>query len=190
MNWIDIILLIFFLKSALQGFSRGLILSAFKTAGVIIALYMGVFYRDEAVKFISDYSPVENMLGNIFVASSSSKSGMNSLGVVGIQSITDMALGAIGFLLIFLGVVIIFQVPAYFIDGLVKLSKLTVANRVLGMVFAIGRSILWIGLLGAVVTPFFMAFPGSFLEKSILSSYILSNIKFLDFITPIVVKLI
>ena len=101
-----------------------------------------------------------------------------------------MAIGALGFFLVFLGVQLVFLVPAYFIDGLIKISSLTPINRILGMVFGLGRMALWFALLNAVLSPFLLIFAGSWLDMSLANSYILNHLKFLDFITPIVVKLI
>lgn len=188
MNWVDVILLIILIKSALQGFSRGLILSAFKTAGVIVALYMGVFYRDVAVDFLKTYFAMDNFLSGIILTPAITD--YEALGVINVKGIIDLALGAVGFFLVFLLVQLVFLIPAYFIDGLVKISSLTPLNRLLGTLFGLARTALWFVLLTAVVSPFLLAFPGCFLDKGLSTSYILNHIKFLDFISPIVVKLI
>jgi uncharacterized membrane protein required for colicin V production len=187
-NWVDIILLIIFIKSAVQGFSRGLILSAFKTAGVIVALYMGVFYRDMVVNFLKTYFALDNFLSGIILTPAITD--YDTLSVINVKSIIDLALGAVGFLLVFLLVQIVFLIPTYFIDGLIKISSLTLLNRLLGILFGLARTALWFALLGAVTSPFLLAFPESFLDKGLSTSYILNHIKFLDFISPIVVKLI
>jgi len=186
-NWVDIILIVAFINSALQGFSRGLILSAFKTCGVLVALYVGIFYRDMAVVYLKAYSPLEMLLSTMLIAPSA-KAG--TIEVMASKGILEMALGAVGFMLIFLGVQLIFLIPAYFINGLANLSGMTPVNRLLGLGFGLARTTLWIALLGAVLSPFLLVLPGSFLERSLNSSYILANIKFLDFITPIIIKLI
>ncbi|MDD4568674.1 MAG: CvpA family protein [Tepidanaerobacteraceae bacterium] len=188
MNWVDIVIALIFLKSALQGFSRGLILSAFKTVGVIVALYMGVFYREVAVDFMKNHFAMETFLSGILLTPAIVDN--TALSVINVNSIIDMAMGALGFFLVFLGVQIVFLIPAYFIDGLIKISSLTPLNRVLGAFFGLARTALWFALLSAVVSPFFLAFPGNWLDKGLGNSYILNNIRFLDFITPIVVKLI
>jgi len=187
MNWLDIILLIIIIKSALQGFFRGFVLSAFKTAGVIVALFMGIFYRDGAVTFLKTKLAMDKHLSGIMLSPAISN---NTLSVINVKSITDLAMGAVGFFLIFLLVQIVFLIPAYFINGIVKISNLTLLDRLMGTVFGIARTALWFALIGAVTSPFLMVFPGSFLDKGISSSYILNHLKFLDFISPIVVKLI
>jgi len=188
MNWVDIILVLFLLKSGLQGFSRGLILSAFKTCGVIVALYMGIFYREAAVEFMNNHLSIDTYLSNALLIPALTQS--NELSVINIKGIIDTAIGALGFFLVFLGVQLVFLVPAYFIDGLIKISSLTPINRILGMVFGLGRMALWFALLNAVLSPFLLIFAGSWLDMSLANSYILNHLKFLDFITPIVVKLI
>jgi uncharacterized membrane protein required for colicin V production len=187
-NWVDIILLIIFIKSALEGFSRGFILSAFKTAGVIVALYMGIFYRDGAVDFLKTYFALDNFLSGIILTPTITN--YEALGVINVKGVIELALGALGFFLVFLLVQTLFLIPAYFIDGLVKISSLTPINRLLGILFGLARTALWFILLSAVISPFLLVFPGSFIDKGLSTSYILNHIKFLDFISPIVVKLI
>lgn len=190
MNWIDIFLLIIFLKSAIEGFSKGLILSAFKMAGVIVALYVGIFYRDLVVDFLKAHFAVESALSAMLNMPRASGTGMESVGAVGLSHIVDMALGAIGFFVIFAGVQLVFLIPAFFLDGLVKLTNLTAANRLLGLGFGLARSVLWVALIYAVLSPFLMAWPAGWLTRGLNGSYILMHLKFLDFITPVVVKLI
>ena len=111
------------------------------------------------------------------------------LSVLNIKGIVEMALGALG-VFGFLGVQLLFLIPAYFIDGVVKVTNMTPLNRFLGVIFGIGRLALWFAFLSAILTPLLLAFPGSWLDKGLSNSYILNNIRFLDFISPIVVKLI
>lgn len=188
MNWVDIILMIVFIKSAVQGFSKGLILSAFKTAGVVVALYTGVFYRDFAVDFLKNHFAMDRFLSGIMLAPASNEPGV--LGVINVKSIVELALSAVGFFSVFLLVQIIFLIPAYFINGIIKISSLTPLNRLLGILFGLARTAVYFALLNAVLSPFLLAFPESFLDKALSTSYILNHIRFLDFISPIVVKLI
>lgn len=187
-NWVDIILMIVFIKSAVQGFSKGLILSAFKTAGVVVALYTGVFYRDVAVDFLKTHLAMDRFLSGIMLAPALNEHG--AMGVINIKSIVELALSAVGFFSVFLLVQIIFLIPAYFINGIIKISSLTPLNRLLGTLFGLARTAMHFALLNAVLSPFLLAFPESFLDKALSTSYILNHIRFLDFISPIVVKLI
>ena len=188
MNWIDIVLLIVFIKNTVQGFSRGVILSVFKVAGIIVALYVGVFYRDLAVGFLKEQFAMDKFLSGIMFSPTIVDNG--TLDVLNIEGIAELALSAIGFFLLFLVVQIIFSVIAYFINGLVIISRLTPFNRVLGALFGMAYTALLFALLSAVVSPFLLVFPGSFLNEGFGTSYILNHLNFLDFISPIVVKLI
>jgi len=190
MNWVDIFLLIVFLKSAIEGFSKGLILSAFKMAGVIVALYVGIFYRDAVVDFLKAHFAVEQALSTMLNMPRVPATGVEAVGTIGLSHIVDMALGAIGFFVIFAGIQMVFLIPAFFLDSLVRLTKLTPVNRLLGLAFGLARSALWVALIYAVLSPFLMAWPLSWLTKGLNGSYILMHLKFLDFITPVVVKLI
>lgn len=188
MNWLDIVLLIIIIKSALQGYFKGFVLAAFKTAGVIVSLFMGIFYRDEAVSFLKAQLAMDRHISSMML--SPAMRGLNTLGVANIRNIIDLMLAAVGFLLIFLLAQVIFLVPAYLISGIVKLSNLSLFDRLLGGLFGIARAALWLALLSAVTSPFLLLFPGSILDRGISSSYILNHLRFLDFISPIVVKLI
>ncbi|HHW01388.1 MAG TPA: CvpA family protein [Thermoanaerobacterales bacterium] len=190
MNWIDILLLIIFLKSAIEGFSKGLILSAFKMAGVIVALYAGVFYRDSVVDFLKNHFAVETALSVMLNVPRVSGTGIEEVGAMGLSRIVDMALGAIGFFIVFAGVQLVFMIPAFFLDSLTRLTNLTAVNRLLGLVFGLARSALWVALIYALLSPFLMAWPAGWVTRGLNGSYILMHLKFMEFITPVVVKLI
>lgn len=190
MNWMDIFLLIVLLKSGLEGFSRGLILSAFKIMGVIVALYVGVFYRDAVVNFLKAHFAIESALSAILFINQAPASKAQAVGAMGAKTITDMALGAVSFFLVFMGVQIIFLITAFFLDSLVKAARLSPVNRLLGFAFGLARSALWIALTYAVLSPFLMVWPESFLTRGFNESYIFTHMKFLDFITPVVIKFI
>lgn len=189
-NWLDIVCLLLFIRGAFEGFTRGFILSAFKTAGVIVALYVGIFYRDFVVDLIKRYFSLESTLSTMFRTPVNPDANSEVLGALGLTSIVDMAMGAIGFFLVFLAVQMVFIILGYFIEGVVRFSHLTLLNRILGFGFGLARSALWIGLISAVITPFLAAWPQGFIARSLEGSYILSHLKFLDFITPVVIKFI
>lgn len=190
MNWLDILLLLIFLKSAIEGFTRGVVLSAFRILGVLTAIYVGIFYRDTAANFIKGnvnvneaLKPVLNMTG--------SRANPGALPVgLSIDSLAQMALSAISFLIIFLAVQLLFAVLGFFVNGMFRYSGLSLPNRMLGFLLGLLSTSLWVVLISSVITPFVMAWPGSVLERGISGSYILQKLKFLDFITPVVIKLI
>lgn len=190
MNWVDIVCLAILLKSAVEGFSRGLILSAFKTAGVMVGLYVGIFYRDPAVAFLKRYLNLEQSLSALLTGPVGPGGTTRAVGALGLSGLLDMAQAAVGFFLVFAAVQLAFLVPAYFLEGIVKMSRLSGFNRLLGLLFGVARSVLVIAMVSAVLTPFVMAWPGSWLEKSLSGSYVLTRMKFLDFISPVVVKFI
>lgn len=186
MNWLDAILVVFFIVNAVQGFSRGLILSAFKTAGAIVALYVGIFYRETMVEFLKGFLPIEAAIAAMFQLPHHPE----AVKVLGLSTVIDMALGAVGFLLVFALVNLAFTIPAYFIHGLVKLAALSPLNRILGMLFGIARTALVIALVTSALSPFLLASPGGWLDRGFNTSYILFHLRFLDVLTPMVVKLI
>ncbi|MDI3480833.1 MAG: hypothetical protein PWQ97_488 [Tepidanaerobacteraceae bacterium] len=190
MNWVDILLLIIFLSSAIEGFSKGLILSAFKMAGVIMALYAGVFYRNAASEFLKTHIDIEPALMAMLNIPQASDAGVKAVGAVSLASFADMAMNALAFFIIFIGVQMLFLIPAFFLNSLVRLTHLTFINRLLGAAFGLARSAVGIALVYSLLSPFLMAWPSSWIWRGINSSYILMRLKFLDFITPVVVKLI
>jgi len=189
-NWLDILLLAFFAKSAVEGFTRGLVLSAFRMAGVLTALYVGIFYRDAAVSFIKSSVNVDEALKPVLnMTGPGASSGALPAGL-SVDSLLQMALSAISFLLIFFVVLLIFAVLGFFLNGMLKFSGLSLPNRLLGLLFSLLSTSLWVALISSAITPFVLAWPGSFLERGIAGSYILQKLKFLDFISPVVIKLI
>lgn len=190
MNWVDILLLIIFLSSAIEGFSKGLILSAFKMAGVIVALYAGIFYRDAVINFLKAHIDVEPVLMAMLNAPRLSDAGVKAAGAVGLGSAADMALNAVGFFVVFAGVQVLFMIPAFFLNSLVRYLSLTPVNRLLGLVFGLIRSAVGVALIYAVLSPFLTAWPASWVSRGINGSYILMHLNFMHFITPVVVKLI
>jgi len=189
-NWVDIICLLIFIKGALEGFTRGLILSAFKTVGVLLALYVGIFYRDSVVVFLKKNFSIESSIAAMFPTPGSLGETAEVLQVLGLSNVVDMVLKALSFFLIFIAVQLAFAVLAYFLEGIIRFSHLTFFNRLLGFSFGLARSVLWIALFSAIISPFLSIWPQSFLARGMGRSYILSHLQFLDFITPIVVKFI
>lgn len=189
-NWVDILCLLIFIKGSLDGFTRGFILSAFKTAGVLVSLYVGIFYRDTVVEFIRSNFALESSISAMFPVTGDPAGTGEVLEVLGLGSVVDMIMGAIGFFLVFIAVQLAFLVLAYFLEGIIRFSHLTFMNRLAGFGFGLARSVLWIALTSAVLSPFLSIWPQNFLSRGMGGSYILTHLKFLDIITPVVVKFI
>lgn len=190
MNWLDILLLFVFLKSAIEGYTKGFVLSAFRILGVLTAIYVGLFYRDAAAKYIEKNTNVSEALKPVLnITSPKSNPGALPAGAA-IDSLIQMALSALSFLIIFLAVQLLFALVGFFVNGMFRFSGLSLPNRVLGVLLGLLSTSLWVVLISSVITPFLMTWPGSVLERGISSSYILQKLKFLDFITPVVIKLI
>ncbi|TYP57425.1 CvpA family protein [Thermosediminibacter litoriperuensis] len=191
MNWLDILLIVLFLKSAFEGFSRGFLLSAFKIAGVLTALYVSVFYRDAAVGFMKGSLKMEEALSPVLnLTKLPGTAQAVEAGATGINALLEMALSALAFLIIFLAVQALFALVGFFLSGVFRFSQLSFLNRIMGLSFGLLSTSIWIALVSSVLTPFVMAWPGSVLERGVSGSYILQHMKFLDFILPVVVKLI
>lgn len=188
MNWVDIILIVFFIKSFISGFSKGFILAAFKTAGVVIGIWAGVFYRDTAAGFLKNRLGLDKILNKILAEPILNNSG--PIGAINTNGIAGLALKALAFFAVFLLVQLAFIIVAYFIGGVIKIVGLSPLNKLCGGIFSMVQTALWIAILNTVIFPFIVAFPESFLEKGLSASYILNHLRFLDFISPIVIKFI
>lgn len=188
MNWVDIILIVFFIKSFISGFSKGFILAAFKTAGVIAGIWIGVIYRDAASGFLKNRLGLDKIFNKMLLEPILNNN--MSVTAVNAAGITELALKALGFFAVFLMVQLGFLVIAYVISGMIKIVGLSLFNKVCGGIFGIIQTALWITILNTVIFPFMVAFPESFLQKGLSASYILNHLRFLDFISPIVIKFI
>ncbi|MCG0275114.1 MAG: CvpA family protein [Thermosediminibacteraceae bacterium] len=189
MNWLDLLLVVLFLKSAFEGFSRGFLLSAFRIIGVLTALYVGLFYRDMTVDFLKGNLNVEEAISPVLKMARAGANG-HAIQVGNLDTLIEMALSALGFLIVFLAVQVLFTVVGFFLNGMLKFSNLSFQNRILGLLLGLLSTSIWVALVSSVLTPFIMAWPGSILEKGLSGSYILQHLRFLDFIIPVVVKLI
>lgn len=188
MNWVDIILIVFFIKSFISGFSKGFILAAFKMAGVIAGIWIGVIYRDAASDFLKNRLELDEIFDKMLLEPILNNNV--SATAVNAASITELALKALGFFAVFLIVQLGFLVIAYIISGMIKIVGLSLFNKVCGGIFSIIQTALWIAILNTVIFPFMVAFPESFLQKGLSASYILNHLRFLDFISPILIKFI
>ncbi|ADL08970.1 CvpA family protein [Thermosediminibacter oceani] len=189
MNWLDILLIVLFLKSAFDGFSKGFLLSAFKIAGTLVALYVSIFYRDVAVGFLKESLNMEEALSPMLNPGLPGTAHAVETSI-GAGTLMEMALSALGFLAIFLAVQVLFALVGFFLSGVFMFSQLSFTNRIMGMGFGLLSTSVWIALISSVLSPFVMAWPGSVLERGVSGSYILQHMKFLDFILPVVVKFI
>jgi len=187
-NWVDIVLIAFFIKSFINGFSKGFILAAFKTAGVVIGIWAGIFYRDTAADFLKNRLGLAKVPSKLLQEPILNNSGPVS--AINTNGIADLALKALGFFAVFLLVQLGFVLIAHFIGGLIKIVGLSPLNKLCGGIFNVVQTALWIAILNTVIFPFIVAFPENFLEKGLNASYILNHLRFLDFISPIVIKFI
>lgn len=189
MNWMDMILVIILVKNALQGFAKGFVVSVFKIIGTVAALYIGIFYRDWVVEFLKTKLSFDRFL-SYFINPKVPNMKPYYAEVMTVNGIVDIMLSLTGFLLIFIVVRLAFLLPSFFIENIIKTSKLSTINRILGLALGLARCFLSIALFSAIMTPFTMISPGGLLDKGITESFILMHIKSLDIITPIVIKLI
>lgn len=189
MNWVDMILVVMLIKNALQGFSRGFVITIFKMVGTVVAIYIGVFYKDLVIDFLKVKLSLDTFLA-YFITPKVPDIKPGYTEVITTSGLVDLMLSVIGFLFVFMIARLAFLLPSFFMESIVKASKLSITNRFLGLILGLARCFLGIALLSAVMTPFMIMRSGGLLEKGMTESFILMHIKSLDIITPIVIKLI
>jgi len=118
MNIIDGIILVPLLFFGFQGFRNGLLREVMGLGGVIAALFLGFRYMDE----------LQTLLSNIL-------------------DIEAIWLSILAFVLIFMGVIIAVQLLIHALEAVLKMALLSVPNRVLGMLFGLLKSAIFLSVL-------------------------------------------
>ena len=133
-NWIDVLFVTLLVRSCYVGFKKGLLLEIFRGFGLLIAVILSFDYYTIVSQLFSAHTRW-----------------------------TGPGPDIISFLVIFLSVLIIFkvfsQIASLFLGG----EKISIANRVIGLVFGLGRGLLAISLIGVL----FINSPFGYLSKSV-----------------------
>ena len=112
MNWLDVVLLILIVGSIIASFQKGFSRELIGLISVVVALFCGIWFYGTAGAFLVPYT--------------SSK---------------DIA-SFFGFLLVFIGVLIVGAIVGYLFGRLVKAAGLTMLDRILGAGFGAVRGLL------------------------------------------------
>ncbi|MGB9812583.1 MAG: CvpA family protein [Thermovenabulum sp.] len=191
MNFLDILLLVFFVKGAIDGYSKGLITSAVNVAGVIVSIYTAVFYQQEVVKFLSSNFGFERKIAGIFYNSSAKTlTGSIPAGLLNIKAMVDMAMNAIAFLLLFIAVQLIFTLIEYFIGSIAKSTKMSFLNRICGAFLSVLTIAIWLSVVITAFQPFLSVVTNKSFFDILNNSKILNQLKVIDTIFPNVIKFI
>lgn len=125
MNYLDIIIVVMLLASAINGFSKGFIIELASLAALVIGIYVAVFFSDVTADFLVTYFNFSTKY----------------------LSIISFALT---FILVLIAVVFIGRIVEKFVD----LLMLGFLNKIAGLVFGILKGILIISILIFVINYF------------------------------------
>ena len=146
MNILDIILLICFVPAIIQGLRKGFISQAIS----LISIVLGVWASSRFSAIISEW-------------------------IAQYMSASDQVLKIISFTLILIAVFIILGLIGKLLEGIFKLVTLGWVNRVLGLVFALAKAFIIVGILIMVFNSLndtFELVKPSVMKDSVLYPYI------------------
>ncbi|MGA3096388.1 MAG: CvpA family protein [Bryobacteraceae bacterium] len=112
MNWLDIVILVIVAWSVAIAFRKGLVREVLGLASVILALFLGLWFYGTAAAWLAPYL--------------SSRPLAN----------------AAGFLVVFIGVLLIGAVASYIIGKFLRVTGLSIVDHALGAAFGVVRGIL------------------------------------------------
>jgi len=122
MNWLDIVVLLIVAASVFTSFRKGLSREIIGLASVVLALLLGVWFYGTAAGFIGQYL--------------SSRAAAN--------------LG--GFLLVFVGVLLLGHLASYIVGKFLRVTGLSMVDHLLGAAFGAARgALVAVGLVMAVM---------------------------------------
>ena len=125
MSLLDGIILIILLIFAWKGFRNGLVKEVFRIAGLVLAGFISFQYADLAAGLLNPFLDIP----------------------------ADF-LPYIGFALLFAFSLLGVQIIIYFIDSLIQLLLLSIPNKLLGSVFGILKSSLFISIILIIISGF------------------------------------
>ena len=146
MNILDIILLICFVPAIIQGLRKGFISQAISLISIILGVWASSRFSAIISEWIAQY-----------------------------MSASDQVLKIISFTLILIAVFIILGLIGKILEGIFKLVTLGWVNRVLGLVFALAKAFIIVGILIMVFNSLndtFELVKPSVMKDSVLYPYI------------------
>ena len=146
MNILDIILLICFVPAIIQGLRKGFIAQAISLVSIIFGVWASSRFSAIISEWIAQY-----------------------------MSASDQVLKIISFTLILIAVFIILGLIGKLLEGIFKLVTLGWVNRVLGLVFALAKAFIIVGILIMVFNSLndtFELVKPSVMKDSVLYPYI------------------
>jgi membrane protein required for colicin V production len=122
MNWLDIVVLLMVAASVFMSFRKGLSREIIGLVSVVLALMLGIWFYGTAGGWINPYV---------------SSRAVSNLG---------------GFLLVFVGVLLLGHLVSYIVGRFLRVTGLTIIDHLLGAVFGVARgALLVVALLMAIM---------------------------------------
>lgn len=118
MNYIDIVLSIFLIIAAVQGFRKGFIIEFASLAALILGIWGGIKFSNIVARFITDYTGYHSEY-----------------------------LSIIAFFITFILIVILIHMMGKMLDTIVKAALLGFLNRLAGVVFGVLKTALILSIL-------------------------------------------
>ncbi len=145
MNGLDVLILVIFAISIFFSFIKGFIREFFSIVSVILGIYLGSFYYDK----------VGDLYGG-FVSS-------------------EILKNVLGFLTIFLGLMVISSLLIFLFNKLVKAANLKWLDRLIGMLLGFVRA--WLIVAGILIIMVTFQVKENMIERSLFAPYILTTSK-------------
>jgi membrane protein required for colicin V production len=158
MHWLDIILGLVLVASAINGVRNGFARTAIGFATVIVALFCGLWFYGVAGERLQDY------LGSAQVSN------------------------LLGFLLIFGAVCVLGSIAGFFLDKAIKAAQLSWLNRVLGGLFGLVQGVLVAAVLVLGAMAFPAKEPPKAVTESRLAPYVIDTARVMVAVAPREVK--
>lgn len=159
-NWMDIIIIVFLLYSAIDGMGRGFLLSILNIAGLLLALYFSNFFCSYAVTYILKNTHILPRLEGLFVERINNISPIttylfnNSGNGQRLQTtISLFFIKAACFLCLFIIITFIINIFKDMIKGTVRRTPIKYADRLLGFIFGFIKGVVIVFLFFALMTP-------------------------------------
>ena len=122
MNWIDAVILIILILAAIRGFINGLVKEVASLAALVLGIWGAIKFSDFTAAKLYDYF-----------------------------DLTGKYVGIVAFIITFLIIVIVIHFIGMLVDKLMEAVSLGFANRLLGIVFGMLKSVLILSVLFTVL---------------------------------------
>lgn len=169
LNWLDIVIIISFMVSAMNGMNKGLIYSCFNIVAVFISLFISKLFTPSVSKLIIETTPIYNNLKKLFEkrVGSLNKASLSLLQLFNIgdstisETLTIIFINIASFICIFLICSFLLNI---FRDSLKKITKKTplkYIDMLGGFIIGSIKACIIMFVLFAVITPLLGLLPQS-----------------------------